>query len=124
MLIRMSELPLGRTVMERLMVRNPTASTLMMNCPVEPTSAWEKEVERLFVALKPLEHHLATGAEVHVLPEKLFQGPIADALTHVGQVALLRRLAGAPVRGENYFAAEIAAGRVGAEQVLPKREFD
>jgi hypothetical protein len=56
--------------------------------------------------------------------EKIFQGAIADALTHVGQIAMLRRIAGAPVRGENYSRAEITAGRVGAEQAAPVREFD
>jgi len=56
--------------------------------------------------------------------EKLFQGPIADALTHVGQLTMLRRLANAPIRGESYFAADIAIGRVGPEQAPPKREFE
>ena len=55
--------------------------------------------------------------------EKLFQGPIADALTHVGQLAMMRRAAGAPVKGENYFVADITVGRVGQEQTAPKREF-
>ncbi len=56
--------------------------------------------------------------------EKIFQGPIADALTHVGQIAMLRRLAGSPVRGENYHRAEIEAGRVGPEQSETRVEFD
>ena len=85
---------------------------------------WEKEVERFFAALQKLENYLASGAELHATAEKLFQAPIADALTHVGQIAMLRRLAGAPVRGENYFVAEITAGRVGREQAAPKLEFD
>ena len=55
--------------------------------------------------------------------EKPFQGPVADALTHVGQIAILRRMAGAPGKGENYYVAEIEIGRVGAEQSKPKREF-
>jgi hypothetical protein len=55
--------------------------------------------------------------------ERLFQGPVADALTHVGQLAMLRRLAGCPIKGENYFRAEIAAGRVGPHQSKPGREF-
>ena len=59
-----------------------------------------------------------------VSEEKLFQGPIADALTHVGQLAMLRRMAGAPVRGENYFRADIIAGRVGPEQSARRVEFD
>ena len=54
----------------------------------------------------------------------MFQGPIADALTHIGQIGMMRRMAGAPVRGENYFKADIAAGRVGAEQSAPRFEFD
>ena len=57
-------------------------------------------------------------------PELLLQGPVADALTHVGQMAMLRRLAGSPVRGENYLRADIVAGRVGPEQSRPLREFD
>jgi len=55
--------------------------------------------------------------------EKLFQSAIADALTHTGQLALLRRLAGIPVRPENYAAADIAQGRVGPEQSPPRAEF-
>jgi hypothetical protein len=85
---------------------------------------WEKELERFFAALDRLEAHLASGSELQVSVEKLFQGPIADALTHVGQINMLRRLAGTPVRGENYFVAEIIAGRVGPEQASPRREFD
>ena len=54
---------------------------------------------------------------------RLFQGPIADALTHVGQLAMMRRLAGAPMRGQNYSRADIVAGRVGLDQTAPKREF-
>lgn len=48
---------------------------------------------------------------------------VNDASTHVGQIAILRRLAGGPVKGENYHKAEVVAGRVGAEQTAPKREF-
>ncbi|MGB9199285.1 MAG: hypothetical protein WCB53_20350, partial [Terriglobales bacterium] len=55
--------------------------------------------------------------------EKLFQGPVADALTHVGQLAMLRRMAGCPIRGENYFAAEIATGRVGPDQAATRKPF-
>ena len=52
------------------------------------------------------------------------QGPSADALTHVGQIALLRRLVGAPVKGENYFKAEVETGHVGKDQAPPLFEFD
>jgi len=84
---------------------------------------WDKEVERFFATLKSFDVFLASQAMVEAPLEKLFQGPIADALTHVGQLAILRRLARAPVKGENYYAAEIVAGRVSAEQSAPKREF-
>jgi hypothetical protein len=85
--------------------------------------AWEKEVERFFTALKKFDDYLASNETVHTTPEKLFQGPIADALTHVGQIAILRRLAGEPLKGESYYDAEIALGRVGVDQTKPKREF-
>lgn len=83
---------------------------------------WDAEVDRFFGALAALDAYLASPAPLHAPPERLFQGPIADALTHVGQIATRRRLAGAPVRGENYFVAEIAIGRVGLEQAPPVRE--
>jgi hypothetical protein len=74
---------------------------------------WDQEVERFFAALQAFDGFLAQGAVVPL--ERLLQGPIADVLTHVGQLAMLRRLAGAPIRGENYFKAEIAAGQLGFE---------
>jgi hypothetical protein len=83
-----------------------------------------KDAVRFFAAAQALDDYLASDAPLGCSAEQLFQGPIADALTHVGQLATLRRLAGAPVRGENYFVAEIAAGRVGADQAPPNREFD
>ena len=84
---------------------------------------WEQEIDRFFAALKNFDDFLASSATMQAPPEKLFQGPIADALTHIGQIAILRRIAGAPVKGENYFVAEVEAGRVGADQAQPKREF-
>jgi hypothetical protein len=84
---------------------------------------WEEETARFFAALKKFDDYLASTAPVQALLEKLFQGPIADALTHVGQIAILRRLAGEPVKAENYYVAEIAVGRVGTDQAKPKREF-
>jgi hypothetical protein len=85
--------------------------------------AWDKEVERFFAALKKFEDFLASSEPVQAPLDKLFQGPVADALTHVGQIAILRRMAGAPVKGESYYAAEIETGRVGPDQAKPKREF-
>jgi hypothetical protein len=85
---------------------------------------WADQVARFYRELAALDAVLSSGAPLGHPPEQLFQGPIADALQHVGQITMLRRLASAPVRGENYFVADIAAGRVGSEQSAPRREFD
>ena len=84
---------------------------------------WEQETERFFAALKKFDDYLASTKPVQAPFENLFQGPIADAFTHVGQIAILRRLADAPMKGENYFQAGITVGRVGADQAAPKQEF-
>jgi hypothetical protein len=85
---------------------------------------WNAEVERFFAALKKFDDYLASAEPLHAPAEGLFQAPVADALTHIGQIAMLRRLAGCPIKGENYFKAEIVAGRVGLEQSAPRREFE
>ena len=82
-----------------------------------------KEIDRFHAALKSFDDYLASDSELDASCERLFQGPIADALTHVGQIAMLRRIAGEPMKGENYSRAKIEAGRVGADQETPKREF-
>jgi hypothetical protein len=86
--------------------------------------SWEKEVARFFAALKAFDDRLATRTPPASSTEKFLQGPVADAFTHVGQLATLRRMAGSGVRGESYFQAEITAGRVGMDQSPPAREFD
>ena len=85
--------------------------------------AWQPERERFFEALRRFDEYLAGDEPLQASPEKLLQGPIADLLNHAGQLAILRRMAGIPIKGENYYAANIAAGRVGPEQTPPKREF-
>ncbi len=84
---------------------------------------WDREVARCFATLQRFDDFLASDAPLAVTPERIFQGAIADALTHVGQLAMLRRLGGAKIKGENYSRAEIVAGRVGAHQTAPRREF-
>jgi hypothetical protein len=84
---------------------------------------WSQESDRFFAALQAFDAYLATESPLHATPEALLQGPIADAFTHVGQIALLRRLAAAPVRPENYYVAEITVGAVGADQPVPVQEF-
>jgi hypothetical protein len=89
-----------------------------------PPRAWPDEVTRFYDALARLDAQLAGPGLLNVSVEQLVQGPIADALTHVGQITLMRRLSGSPIRGENYLRADIAPGRVGPEQVPAKGEFD
>lgn len=86
--------------------------------------AWGDEVDRFFRAVRQFDDDLASDQPAQSSLERLFQGPIADALTHTGQLAMLRRLAGSPVRGENYLRAEIVTGRVGREQSTRRVEFD
>lgn len=86
--------------------------------------AWNADVERFFSALATLDARLADDAALGHAEGIIFQGPIADALTHVGQLALLRRAAGAPVRPESYGRARISVGRVGRDQAPERREFD
>lgn len=85
---------------------------------------WTGESARFHAALAALDARLASDDPLGFPAGRIFQGPVADALAHVGQINYLRRLGGAPVRGENYFRAEIVAGRVGPEQSAPVREFD
>lgn len=84
---------------------------------------WEREIARFFAALETMDKRLSSGAAPGAEVERIFQGPVADAFTHVGQISMLRRLAGAPVRAENYARAEIVAGRVGPAQAKPGKEF-
>jgi len=82
----------------------------------------EQESERFFGSLKAMDDFLASAAPLPSV-ERLVQGPIVDAITHAGQLAMLRRQAGSPIRAEAYFISEIAVGRVGADQAPPKREL-
>ncbi len=84
---------------------------------------WDQEVARFFTALEAFDARLAASEPLQASAEGLFQGPIADAINHVGQIAMLRRMAGCGMGGENYYVADIAVGRVGMEQAAPKRVF-
>jgi hypothetical protein len=76
---------------------------------------WEDEIARFFSAVKEFDSYLVSDAPLACPSEKLVQGPLGDALTHVGQIVMLRRMAGQPVRAESYFTAEIVAGEVNQE---------
>jgi hypothetical protein len=85
---------------------------------------WTQGTRRFFAAVEAFDAFLESDLPLACSPEKLFQGAIADSLTHIGQISMLRRLAGAPVLGENYFLARITAGRLGADQPAAVKEFE
>ena len=89
-----------------------------------PVQAWEADVQRFFDSVAAFDAALAATTPDEALSHKLFQGPIADALQHTGQLTMMRRLAGAPIKAENYFVAAIVAGQVGLEQAAPRVEFE
>jgi hypothetical protein len=89
-----------------------------------PPRVWDQEVARFYASVKEFDTYLSGPSLIACPLEKLMQGPIADALTHAGQLAMLRRLFGAPINGENYFKADIRIGQVGPDQPAPRRVFD
>jgi len=84
---------------------------------------WHEEIARFYAAVGALDARIAASGTGDATAAEIFQGPIADALTHTGQLAMMRRLAGVKMKGENYHRAEIITGRVGPEQTAPRREF-
>jgi hypothetical protein len=89
-----------------------------------PTTNWNDDVARFFAALKRFDDYLVSGEPIKMDLAKLFQGPISDSLTHIGQLAMLRRLHGSSMKGESYMRADIVPGRVGLEQTPPKPEYE
>lgn len=88
-----------------------------------PAADWDEATARFFASLAAFDAYLASDAPVQSDLSRLLAGPVADALTHVGQLMMLRRMTGSPVYGENYFVADIVTGRVGSEQSPPVRAF-
>lgn len=85
---------------------------------------WEAEQARFFASVQKFDDRLASSEELRYDTLRLFQGPVADALTHTGQLAMLRRMHGDPIKGESYNRADIAAGRVGTDQTPPDPKFE
>lgn len=87
---------------------------------------WDAEIDRFFASLAAVDDHLGSGAAIAWEPGRVFQGGLADALTHTGQLAMLRRLSGHKMKGESYAKADIEVGRVGLAQAPanPAFEFD
>ena len=84
---------------------------------------WAAGAAALLRALAAFDAYLASSAPLQASIERLMQGPVADALTHAGQLAMLRRLAGCPIHGENFYVAAIAIGQVGPAQPAPVKPF-
>ena len=84
---------------------------------------WGRQVQRFHRGLERLDQLLASATPLQAEGTRLLQGPLADAMTHVGQLAILRRLAGAPVPRENFYLADVQKGRVGPGQPPPRKPF-
>lgn len=88
--------------------------------PPDPPPAFDEEIRRFHRELARVADHLGSGAEIGPSTvDRLLQGPLSDAMTHVGQLAMLRRLADAPIAPESYVEADIRADRLGPDQPIP-----
>ena len=83
---------------------------------------FQAAISHFHETLADVARHIELGTKLHeITPEILLQGPFSDAMTHAGQLALLRRLAGSPVPPENFVFAGITSANLGADQPLPAR---
>jgi hypothetical protein len=99
------------------------ARTMLHGGPFEPPrlDAFDAEVERFHLALRDLRDDFADPSlEAKITDSQFLQGPLSDAMTHAGQLAMLRRLHGSPVPSENFAQAAIEAANVGASQPEPR----
>lgn len=87
----------------------------------DPLPTFAEEIRRFHDLLGAVGDLLAADAPCRLSGEQLLQGPLADVMTHVGQLALLRRLADAPVPPENFIYADVRAERLGPDQPPPAR---
>jgi hypothetical protein len=87
----------------------------------DPLESLSAEVERFHAMIADVARHLESGTALleNMSPERLLQGPFSDAMTHAGQLAMLRRLAGSPVRPENFLFADVDPSRLGPDQPFP-----
>jgi hypothetical protein len=87
----------------------------------EPLHSLDAESARFHAMLEELGDLLDSQVPCQISTEQLLQGPLADAMTHVGQLAMLRRLAAAPVAPETFIFADVRADRLGPDQARPAR---
>jgi hypothetical protein len=98
------------------------ARTFFVGGSYRPTRVEDfgEQVERFHAVVEQLADHLEAGDALHgVTEEQLLQGPFADAMTHAGQLAMLRRLAGVPVAPENFLVAAVDSANLGSDQPPP-----
>ena len=98
------------------------ARTMLHGGDFEPprVPSLDDEIVRFHETLKALHDDFADASlSARITDEQFLQGPLADAMTHAGQLALLRRLFGAPIPSENFIFATIDARNVGPDQPLP-----
>lgn len=85
--------------------------------------SWDDEIARFYKSVGVFDEYIAENPLDEKLALILLQGPVADSLTHIGQLSFLRGIVGAAVKGESYVRAEIEIGRVGREQSANRTEF-
>jgi hypothetical protein len=81
---------------------------------------WEKDIEAFHEMLGDLGRYLDSDTPLqNTTEERMLQGPFSDAMTHAGQIAMLRRLAGSPVASENFIVADVSPDNLSASQPDP-----
>jgi len=98
------------------------AGTMLRGGEFKPPAmdTFDAEVARFHATLAALHRDLGDDAlQAQIADEQFLQGPLSDVMTHVGQLAMLRRLAGSPIAPEDFIFAKVRTDNVGAEQPLP-----
>lgn len=90
----------------------------------ESLGTLDQELERFHAMLESLGAHFTTGEFSRMSPERLLQGPLSDAMSHVGQLAMLRRLFDSPVPPENFIMTDVDAHNLSANQPPPAAPDD
>jgi hypothetical protein len=80
---------------------------------------WDAEINRFYEILSKLDESFKEKGSTEVSEEQLLQGPLSDVMAHIGQLLMLRRIAGCPVPSENFIFADITKGAVGPDQPEP-----
>ena len=87
------------------------ARTFLHGGDFEPPrlGSFAEEIARFHETLSSLSDDFADPTlTARITDEQFLQGPLADAMTHAGQLAMLRRLHGSPVPSENFIFAKVS----------------